>query len=80
MNVKLGHLEAGQKELSNTMEKKFDKKFDKLDSDLKALGNKMDNKFDRMLYFFLGALVLEGGFDFYMQEKKQQKLVTHKQQ
>jgi hypothetical protein len=63
------------------LKQEVDKRFDRVDTELKALSNRMDNKFDRMMYFFLGAPVLKGGFDFFMQERKKQKLnVAHKQQ
>lgn len=64
--------------------------FDHLDSDIKALGNKVDNKFERMdtkfgrmMYFFLGAVVIKGGFDFLLQDRKDmrhtdQKLIEQK--
>lgn len=39
-------------------------------SDLKDLGKRMDSKIDRLVYFFLGGLVLEGRFDFYMKESQ----------
>lgn len=33
---------------------------------LKDFGKRMDSKIDRLVYFFLGGILLKGGFDFYM--------------
>lgn len=37
-------------------------------SDLKDLRKRMDSKIDRLVYSFLGGLVLKVGFNFYMKE------------
>lgn len=68
--MKLGHLEESQKEmksvikdLSNTMEKKFDK----MDSKF----GKTNSKIDRLLYAIISGLVglvLKGGLDFYLND------------
>ena len=45
--------------------KKVDNKFDRFDNKF----DRIDNKIDRLVYFFLGGIVLKGGFDFYMKER-----------
>jgi len=53
MKLQLDHLESGQRDLSNKMERKFDK---------------TDSKIDRVLYGIITGLVgfvLKGGFDYY---------------
>lgn len=77
------HLESGDRPPRSgpeRLEQEVNKRFDKVDAELKALGNRMYSKFNRMMYFFLGALVLKGGFDFFIQERGEQKFnVAHKQ-
>lgn len=51
----------------------MEKKFDQADKDLKALRNRMGTKIDRLLYTLMcgpTGLVLKGGLDFYLKEKR----------
>lgn len=51
----------------------MEKRFDQADKNLKALDNRMDTGIDRLLYALMCSLiclVLKGGLDFYLKEKK----------
>ncbi|CCX06352.1 Protein of unknown function [Pyronema omphalodes CBS 100304] len=53
MDTKLDHHEAGVKDLSSKVEKKFDR-----------IGG-IESKIHYLVYVFLSGLALKGGFDFY---------------
>jgi hypothetical protein len=53
IDTKLNHLEAGLKDLSSKVEKKFDR---------------TDRKIDRFVHFFLDGLVLVGEFYFLLKD------------
>ena len=56
------------KELGTSMNRKFEDLGNKLDRRF----DKVDTKSDCLIYFFLGGLVLKGGFDFYINEQNKQ--------
>ena len=72
MKLKLDHLESGQKDLVNKMEKGFDnvgEGFGRVD----RIFDKMHSKLDRALYAIvtgLAGFVLKGGFDCYQGHKE----------
>jgi len=59
---------ANLKDLVRGIDGKFDQldgRFDQIDGKFERL----DDKIDRLVYFFLGGLVLKGGFDILMNER-----------
>ena len=63
MNAKFDRLEGDLKELGSRIEDKFDMMHEKFDA--------VHSKVDRLVYCVLGSFVLQGGFDFYVAQKKQ---------
>lgn len=86
MQLKLDHLESGQKEVKSEIKylsTKMDAKFDKMDAKMDKKYDKMDGKIDRLLYAIIGGfatVILKGGFDFYISEKQKQDHATQKKQ
>lgn len=82
MKGQLGGLKPELKILGDKMDRKFEKldsKFEKLDSKFDKTDRKFertDNKIDRLMYFFLGGLILKGGFDSYIDQRRQHDCTT----
>ena len=58
LGTKIDTVQAAIKDLSK-----------KVDTDIKDLARKVDLKFDRLMYLVVGGVVVEAGFDLYINER-----------
>jgi len=71
----MDHVKGAVKELKSDVKElgmKIDRKFEDLVNKIDRKFDWVDNKSDRLIYSFLGGLVLKGGFDFYINEQNKQ--------